>query len=62
MFRALGGIFSFGSGERIDSSIMGCAPGQSTCPPLVRSSAFFMGPRSRPQITVAKARSTAAMA
>ena len=48
MLKALGGIFSLGAGERMDSSIRGVAFGHRSSPFRVRSSAFFMGPMSHP--------------
>ncbi len=62
MFTALGWILSSIGGESTSSSIIGVAPGQSSSPPRVRASAFFIGPRSIPKTTVASATTTATSA
>ena len=62
MLIARGLMWSLGSGERTSSSIIGVASGQSTSPPRVRSSAFFMGPISSPNMITTRTSRTAAIA
>ncbi len=67
---AMGMIMSMGwgsmsgsfSASRMDSSIMGVAPGQRSWPSWVRASAFFMGPMLKSKSTTKRVRATAARA